>query len=58
MARFAPGLEKRQCRVQLTVFGDGVSRVKPTSIFWGESKRTKLEKKYSWDSDFVNLMFT
>ena len=27
------GLDKRQCNVQLTLFGDGVSRVKPLVIY-------------------------
>ena len=34
----ASGLEKRQRTVQLTLFGKGASRVRPTLIFWGEGK--------------------
>ena len=30
------GLEKRQCTVQLTIFADGVSRVRPLVIFRGK----------------------
>ena len=32
----ASGLDKRQCTVQLTVFTDGVPRVKPLLIFRGK----------------------
>ena len=36
------GLDKRQCTVQLTLFADGVSRVKPLVIFEGKVKRIPL----------------
>ena len=45
----ASGLDKRQCTVQLTVFGDGVSRVRPTLIFRGEGKRITPDERRSWD---------
>ena len=50
------GLDKRQCTVQLTVFGDGVSRVRPTLIFRGEGKRIKPDERRSWDKR-VNVYF-
>lgn len=34
----ASGLDKRQCTVQLTIFADGVARVKPLLIFRGKGK--------------------
>lgn len=43
------GLDKRQCTVQLTIFGDGVPRVKPTVIFRGKGKRIKPDEKKNWD---------
>ena len=43
------GLDKRQCTVQLTVFRDGDSRVRPTLIFRGQGKRIKPAEKSSWD---------
>ena len=40
------GLEKRQCTVQLTIYADGVPRVKPLLIFRGKGLRiTNAEKK-------------
>lgn len=42
-------LEKRQCTVQLTIFGDGVSRVRPTIIFRGKGKRINAEERKKWD---------
>lgn len=50
------GLDKRQCTVQLTIFADGVWRVRPTIIFRGQGKRISPNKKRSWDSR-VNAMF-
>ena len=38
----ASGLDKRQCTVQLTLFGDGEPRVKPLLIFRGKGKRIAL----------------
>ena len=35
----ASGLDKRQCTVQLTIFADGVPRVKPLLIFRGKGLR-------------------
>ena len=52
----ASGLDKRQCTVQLTVFGDGVSRVRPTLIFRSEGKRIKPDERRSWDKR-VNVYF-
>ena len=37
----ASGMEKRQCTVQLTIFVDGIPRVKQLLMFWGQGKRTK-----------------
>ena len=37
------GLEKRQCTVQLTIFADRVSRVRPLVIFRGKGLRIKVE---------------
>ena len=45
----ASGLDKRQCTVQLTVFGDGISRARPTLIFGGEGKRLKPVERRNWD---------
>ena len=52
----ASGLDKRQCTVELTVFGDGVSRVRPMLIFRGEGKRIKPHERRSWDKR-VNVYF-
>ena len=41
----ASGMEKRQCTVQLTIFADGVPRVKPLLIFRGQGKRITLREK-------------
>ena len=43
------GLDKRQCTVQLTVFGDGVCRLRPTLIFRGKGLRISKEEKSNWD---------
>ena len=39
------GLDKRQAPVQLTVFADGVDRVRPTVIFWGKGLRIYAKHK-------------
>ena len=41
----ASGMEKRQCTVQLTIFADGVPRVKPLLIFCGKGKRITFREK-------------
>ena len=43
------GLDKRQCTVHLTVFGDGVCRLRPTLIFRGKGLRISKEEKSNWD---------
>ena len=43
------GLDKRQCTVQLTVFGGGVCRLRPTLIFQGKGLRISKEEKSNWD---------
>ena len=43
------GLDKRQCTVQLTVFDDGVCRLRPTLIFLGKGLRISKEEKSNWD---------
>ena len=40
---------KRQCTVQLTIFGDGIPRVWLTVIFRGKGKRIRPNQKKSWD---------
>ena len=50
------GLDKRQCTVRLTIFLDGVWRVRPTIIFRRQGKRISPNEKRSWDSR-VNVMF-
>ena len=42
-------LDKRQCTVQLTVFGGGVCRLRPTLIFRGTGLRISKEEKSNWD---------
>ena len=37
------------CTVQLTIFGDGIPRVRPTVIFRGKGKRIRPDEKKSWD---------
>ena len=41
----ASGLEKRQCTVQITLFADGKTRVKPMIIFCGKGKRISFREK-------------
>ena len=50
------GLEKRQCTVQLTIFADVVSRVRPLVIFRDKSLRIKAEEKRKWDK-WVKMLF-
>ena len=45
----ASGLDKRQCTVQLTIFADGESRVKPLIIFWGKGKQITFREKVHYD---------
>lgn len=47
----ASGMDKRQCTVQLTIFADGVPRVKPLIIFHGKGMRNTLREK-------VNYLYT
>ena len=49
------GQDKRQCTVQLTIFADGVPRVKPMIIFRGKGN-IKEEEKQLWD-DRVHVAF-
>jgi hypothetical protein len=39
------GWDKRQATIQLTIFADGVARVKPLIIFRGEEKTTRTQRK-------------
>lgn len=41
----ASSLDKRQCTAQITLFADGVPRVKPLLIFKGKGKRITLREK-------------
>ena len=43
------GLDKRQCTVQLTLFTDGISHVKPMVIFRGTGKRITLTERLKYD---------
>ena len=43
------GLDKRQCTVQLTIFADGIPRVKPLVIFRGTGKRITFQEKLKYD---------
>ena len=43
------GLDKRQVTIQLTVFADGVDRVRSTVIFRGKSLRISAKEKQSYD---------
>ena len=43
------GLDKRQCTVQLTLFADGIPRVKPLVIFRGTGKRITFQEKLKYD---------
>ena len=55
-ASASSGLDKRQCTVQLTIFANGVPRVRPTIIFRGKGKRISANEKSCWDRR-VNVMF-
>ena len=50
------GLEKRQGTIQLTIFADGVSRVRPLVIFRGTGLRIKAEEKRKRDKR-VKVLF-
>ena len=43
------GLDKRQATVQLTMFADGVDRVRPTVIFRGKGLQVSAKEKQSYD---------
>ena len=43
------GLDKQQCFVQLTIFGDGVPDVRPLVIFRGKGQRIIRKKQEAWD---------
>ena len=43
------GLDNRQATVQLTVFADGVDRVRPTVIFQGKGLQISDKEKQSYD---------
>ena len=43
------GLDKRQCTVQLTVFADGIPRIRPLLTFRGQGLRIKNSEKEQWD---------
>ena len=42
------GLDKRQVTVQLTVFADGVDRVRPTIIFGGKALRITTRESFKF----------
>ena len=43
------GLDKRQCSVQLTIFADGVPRVRPLVIFRGKGVRITRKEQEAWN---------
>ena len=47
---------KRQCTVQLTVFADGISRVRPLIVLRGQCKRLATKEEDGWDPR-VRVMF-
>ena len=49
----ASGLDKRQCTVQLTIFADGVPRVKPLLIFRGKGLRIPQSETTAYDHRVV-----
>ena len=51
------GLDKRQCTVQPTVFGDAVCQLRPTLIFRGKGLQISKEEKSNWDKR-VELFFS
>lgn len=44
------GLDKRQMTVQLTIFADGIARVKPLVVFRGKGLRITAAEKMLWDN--------
>ena len=48
-ATYGSGLDKRQCSVQLTIFADGKTRVKPLGIFQGKCLRIESKEQDAWD---------
>ena len=42
-------LDKRQCSAQLTIFADGVSRVRQLVIFRGKGLRITRKEQEAWD---------
>ena len=42
-------LEKQQCSVQLTIFADGVPRIRLLVIFRGKDLRITRKKQETWD---------
>ena len=49
----ASGLEKQQCTVQLTIFADGVPRVKPLLVFRGKGFRILQAERNAYDCKVV-----
>ena len=47
-ASAASGLDKRQCTVQLTIFGDGIPRIRPFIIFRGQGLRISHTEQDAW----------
>jgi hypothetical protein len=47
------GLDKRQATVHLTIFADGIRRIKPLIIFKGKGTRISNEEKRDWDKGVV-----
>ena len=43
------GLDKRQCSVQLTIFADGVPRVRALVVFRGKGLRITRKEQEAWD---------
>ena len=43
------GLDKRQCTVQVSVFADGIPRIRLLLIFRGQGLRIKNSEKEQWD---------
>ena len=49
MVSGSSGLDKRQCTVQLTIFADGVPRVRPLVIFRGKGLRVTRNEQKAWE---------
>ena len=49
----ASGLAKQQCTVQLTIFADGETRVKPLVLFRGKGKRITLVELARYDKRVI-----